>query len=402
MQTLSLNQTEVTDLVKVTDGDHVVACFEQGPEAPTLLVFGSIHGNEQSGIRAMKNIAKVLLESPDSVIGNVWFIAGNTRAINKNVRHIDADLNRHWTPGNIERNSPRSGLSPLIVEDTEQRELLEIIEKVTEGAKNEVFAIDLHSTSSQSTPFAMTGDTLRNRAYALKFPATFLLGIEEQLDGTIMEYMNELGAVTLGFEAGQHTTRAAVRNQEALLWLALRNSGVVTEDLTDWKMYEEALAEAVGHHKIVEIRSRLPIVESDEFVMEPGYRNFQSVKKGEVLAHDKKGEIRATETGLILMPLYQSQGSDGFFLGRDIASFWLWLSRLLRNSGAGNLMPWLPGVKSDPDNYDALMVNTRVARLMPLQIFHLLGFRRMRWSGETLVVTRRKHDTQSPFIKNSK
>jgi succinylglutamate desuccinylase len=51
--------------------------------------------------------------------------------------------------------------------------------------------------------------------------------------------------------------------------------------------------------------------------MHPGFTNFQKVKKGELLAHDNKGEIICPHVGLILMPLYQKQGEDGFFLIRE-------------------------------------------------------------------------------------
>jgi succinylglutamate desuccinylase len=48
--------------------------------------------------------------------------------------------------------------------------------------------------------------------------------------------------------------------------------------------------------------------------MREGYKNFQAIKAGEVLADDKNGEIVAPEDCLLLMPLYQRQGTDGFFL----------------------------------------------------------------------------------------
>jgi hypothetical protein len=37
-----------------------------------------------------------------------------------------------------------------------------------------------------------------------------------------------------------------------------------------------------------------------------------------LLAHDRNGEIRAPFDGLVLLPLYQSEGSDGFFYGRSV------------------------------------------------------------------------------------
>jgi hypothetical protein len=62
-------------------------------------------------------------------------------------------------------------------------------------------------------------------------------------------------------------------------------------------------------------------------------------------------------------------------------------------------MPLLPGVNRT-DDPETLEINTRIARFFPLQIFHLLGFRRLRWSADRLVVSRRKFDTIGPFTKN--
>ncbi len=398
MQTLSVTHDKTSKPGLISEGKHVVAQYDGREGAPTLLVFGSIHGNELSGVIAMKNVAKELADMPENIVGNLYFIAGNTRAINKNIRFIDSDLNRHWTPENVKKNLAGSETESIGAEDLEQREILEIIGKALSNAENEVFSIDLHSTSSESTPFAMIGDTIRNRTFAQKFPATFLLGIEEQLDGTIMEYMNDLGSVTLGFEAGQHTTAAAVTNQEALIWLSMLNAGIVKPECVSPVHYEN-MERAMGRPQIIEIRYRKAITAEDAFEMKPGYVNFQPVRKGEVLAHDSDGEVKAFEGGMILMPLYQKLGSDGFFLGRRVAPFWLKVSRLMRRLKVGNLMKWLPGVRQQPDNPDAFVVNTRIARILPLQVFHLLGFRRMRWENEKLVVTRRKHDTKSPFVK---
>jgi succinylglutamate desuccinylase len=130
--------------------------------------------------------------------------------------------------------------------------------------------------------------------------------------------------------------------------------------------------------------------------MHAGYNNFDPVRRSEVLAEDATGEVRSPESGLILMPLYQKLGEDGFFVGREVAPFWIWLSGVLRHTKVQRLMPLLPGVKRTADP-DTLEINTHVARFFPLQVFHLLGFRRLRWSAERLLVSRRKFDTTSPF-----
>ncbi len=63
-------------------------------------------------------------------------------------------------------------------------------------------------------------------------------------------------------------------------------------------------------------------------------------------------------------------------------------------------MRFLPGVRVSMREAETLEINTRIARLFPLQIFHLLGFRKRRWQHDKLVVSRRKFDTKSPFPKD--
>ena len=383
-------------------GEHLIGEFAGADGGATLVVFGSVHGNEAAGARALQKIAARLPEFLPNVRGRVYLLAGNTRAIAKGVRFIDSDLNRHWTAENIRRNGPDSQITTKRAEDLEQTELLSILEKILKTARGEVYALDLHSTSADGVPFATVGDTLRNRDFAQKFPVTILLGIEEQLDGTILEYLHNKGTITLGYEGGQHFSEKTVRTHEALVWLALVHSGILRKaDLPDFEKHEEFLNAATGARRIVEIRYRHAITESDEFKMELGFENFQPVRRGELLAVQKSGAVYANESGLILMPLYQTLGEDGFFLGREVAPFWLKLSGFLRRMNIARLMRFLPGVRRSPADAETLEINTRIARLFPLQIFHLLGFRKRRWRGSKLIVSRRKFDTVSPFVKNS-
>lgn len=400
MQIISIPEKPQEKHVSITVGEHLLGEFVGDASGATLIVFGSVHGNEAGGALALQKIAKTLPEFATKLHGRVYFLAGNTRAIAKGVRFIDSDLNRHWTLENVKHNNPNSKITTKRAEDLEQTELLTILEEILTTAKAEVYALDLHSTSADGVPFATVGDTLRNRDFAQKFPITILLGIEEQLDGTILEYLNNRGTVTLGYEGGQHYAEQTIKNHEALVWLALVNSGILRrEDLPDFEKHEEILKDVTGKPRIVEIRYRHAIAEADDFKMELGYENFQPIKHGEVLANDKRGAIRANESGLILMPLYQKLGEDGFFLGREVAPFWLKLSGFLRRLNIAGLMRFFPGVRKSPFGDETLEINTRIARLFPLQIFHLLGFRKRRWRDNKLIVSRRKFDTKSPFIR---
>ena len=400
MQILSIPEKPAERRVSVVAGEHLIGEFNADASGATLVVFGSVHGNEAAGALALQKIAKILPEFTPKLRGRVYFLAGNTRAIVKGVRFIDSDLNRHWTAENVKNNRPDSPIKTKRAEDREQTELLTILENILKTARGEVYALDLHSTSAEGVPFATVGDTMRNRAFAQKFPVTILLGIEEQLDGTILEYLNNAGAVTLGYEGGQHYAEKTVKTHEALVWLALAHSGILSkEDFAEFEKHARFLKETTGRPRVVEIRYRHAITEADEFKMELGFDNFQPVRRGELLATQKSGAVYAHENGLILMPLYQKLGEDGFFLGREVAPFWLKLSGVLRRVNIAKLMPILPGVRKSSYDDDTLEINTRVARFFPLQIFHLLGFRKRRWLGDKLVVSRRKFDTESPFGK---
>ncbi len=283
-------------------------------------------------------------------------------------------------------------------EDLELSELLQELDRILVTAMDEVFVLDLHSTSADGLHFATVGDTLRNREFAQKFPVTILLGIEEQLDGTMLEYLNNAGAVTLGFEGGQHESAKTVDNHMAMVWLAMVNAGILAEsDLPDIHRHRSQLATGKHDSKIFEIRQRHAVMAEDSFQMTPGFQNFDPIHRGDTLGNDNSGPVKATESGVIMMPLYQKLGEDGFFIGREISPFWLWLSGFLRGLGIQKMIHILPGVSRVPGDPSTLNVNTAIARLFPLQIFHLLGFRRRRWDGNKLTVSRRKHDTSGPF-----
>lgn len=389
--------TQLQEPVQVIEGEHLIGAYTGNHSGPTLIVVGSVHGNEPAGFKALVDISKRLVELSDRLRGRVYLLAGNTRALPRRLRYIDRDLNRSWTRNNLGVIGVQR--LPDVSECRELTELNNLLDSILITARSEVYVLDLHSTSADGVPFATVGDTLRNRKFAQKFPVTILLGIEEQLDGTLLEFLNNAGAVTLGFEGGQHDSEETVKNHSSLVWLAMANTGILAEkDVPDIASHRSRLASGKRGPRVVEVRYREAIAAGDEFSMVAGFNNFDPVEKGQVLANNRNGPVRAEESGLVLMPLYQKLGEDGFFVGRTVAPFWLRLSELLRRLKLQEIMHWLPGVKLDPDDRETLIVNTRMARFFPLQIFHLLGFRKRRWSGTDLVVSRRRHDDNSPFV----
>ena len=377
---------------------HLIAAIRGLEPGPTLIVVGSIHGNEPAGAQAARRIAPHIQTKKSLLRGEVVLLSGNTRALERQVRYIDSDLNRHWTTENISA-AKSHGYLPSKSEDLELRELLEQFERASERSSGELYFLDLHTTSAHWVPFATVGDTLRNRRFALNFPTTIVLGLEEQIEGTLLEYVNNLGAVTMGFEAGQHDAQTSIDHHEAVIWIALVASGLLRrEDAPEFERSHAILQQASGGASIVEVRRRHAIAPNDKFVMEPGFENFQPVRRGQVLAQDRHGRITVAETGMVLLPLYQKLGDDGFFLGRRVNRFWLRLSAVLRHLRVGDYVHLLPGVGRHDSDGSSFIVNTRIARILPLQVFHLLGFRKRRWSDDVLIVSRRRYDLAGPNV----
>jgi len=378
-------------------GDHLIASIRGSFPGPTLLILGGIHGNEPAGVLAAGRVLARIQERRADLRGEIVLLRGNTRALERNVRYINVDLNRQWTADNVRMSKSGKCVAPGLSELLEQTELLVALKEAISRARGDVYFIDLHTTSAQGKPFATVGDTLRNRRFALSFPVTIVLGLEEQIDGTLLEYINHSGAITMGFEAGQHEAISSVDHHEAVIWnAAVATGNFRREDVVKLDHWRSLLAGAGGGRRVVEVRYRHAIVPEDSFQMEPGFTNFQPVRRGQVLATDRSGKITARETGLILLPLYQTLGEDGFFLGRNVKQFWLKLSALLRKLKVGHYIHLLPGVRRDPCDENFLIINTHIARILPLQIFHLLGFRRRRWIHNRLMVSRRSYDLAGP------
>lgn len=358
---------------------------------PTLLVIAGLHGNEPSGVIAAQRVAARIRSEGIPLGGRFVAMAGNLAGLSAKRRYIDRDLNRAWQIERIDALRAGEIPEPWEVEDGEQLELLDAIEAVIESAGDELTVVDLHSTSSQSGPFVLFADTLANRSFALHFPLTLVLGLEEQIEGALLNYLQlRPGIITLGVEGGQHQDPAAADNMESVLWLALATAGLLDDRSVDLDLHRARLQAAAGDlPRLIEVRYRHAIAEADDFRMEPGFVNFCPVSRGTLLAYDRKGPILARENGRVLMPLYQGLGEDGFFFTRPVRPFWLMLSEHLRRQRFGRLLPLLPGVRQHPEKPGTLLVDTRVARIYPLQVFHLFGFRRQRWSQNLLEVSRR-------------
>jgi succinylglutamate desuccinylase len=301
---------------------RVVAKRRGEAPGPTLLVFAGMHGNEPAGLEATARVNAALDRAGSLACGDLVVLAGNRGALARGQRFVQRDLNRQWNDEQLGRLradavNPAIALGP---EDREQVELAEAIEEVLSAARGRIYVLDLHTTSAEGIPFAMIGDHLRHRWFALQFPLPLLLGLINAIGGTLLEYLAGRDCVALGVEAGQHVDARSAARHEAVLWLALAATGLLPASAAiDLEAQRSRLASAWSDlPRAMRVYHRHPIEPVDAFAMEPGFANVQRIERGTLLAHDTRGAIVAQRDEVLVMPLYQKLGEDGFFLGREI------------------------------------------------------------------------------------
>jgi len=346
------------------------------PDVSTTLVFiGGIHGNEPAGIRGLQNVIDYMQQHELSLLCNFYALAGNLNAIKKNIRYETTDLNRLWTHENIQKITSQTSFDSQ--EEKEQAELYDCIQDILNTHTGTLIFMDLHTTSSETIPFITISDSLKNRRFVSNFKLPIILGIEEYLDGPLLTYINEFGYIALGFEAGQHEDPQAVANCERFIWQALKTSGALPQEaIKNLKLDQKTVSKHEAEHNFYEISDRYQLQQDEDFAMQPGFKNFDSIEKHQQLATSNEVAIKATVSGKIFMPLYQAQGDDGFFIITRISMFWLKLSSIFRKLHLHHILRILPGVRKDVTNTNALFVNPKIAAFLTTKIFHLFGYRK--------------------------
>lgn len=309
--------------------DRVIGRFRGHENGPLLIVIGGLHGNEVAGVKAIRSMLKMLevepLTNPDfSYRGNFLGLAGNLAALQQGKRYIEKDINRAFHKTTVDlilATDPQD----LRNEDKEIYLLINTIKKEIQACNAEkVYLLDLHTTTAHGGIFTIPSESYESIRIGQKLNAPVILGFMKSLSGTTLQYFTEetLGVSTtaITFEAGQHHDGLSVKRAISCIAGLMRSINSVKESDVESHHDELLLKYAAGLPKMAELVYTHHVKEGDGFAMEPGFHNFDKVKSGALLARDNKGEIRASEDGMILMPLYQAQGEDGYFLIREVTS----------------------------------------------------------------------------------
>ncbi len=306
--------TEILDKQNLT---RVIGEYPAEPtkqtQGPYLLVSGGVHGNEPSGVLALQRVFKKLQNDNPALKGKIVGVAGNIVALTKGVRLIDKDLNRVCTLKNEKKLKENEKLD--FHEASEFKELLAIVEKLEDEKFNTEFHfMDLHTTSSKTPPYISVNRREDCFNFAKQMPLPVVKGIEKYIPGHFDHYQTLKGHAGFTMEAGQHDDPQSVDYHEAAIWVILVKTGMLEESAVDYDRYYTLLEKASPTNDNFEVTYRQEIGEDQKFLMDPGFANFTKIDKGQRLATLDGEAIVSDSKGRVFLPLYQTQGSDGFFI----------------------------------------------------------------------------------------
>ena len=293
---------------------RIIGEYSSNKKGPLLFVTAGVHGNEPSGVRALQRVFAELEKTKPEISGTIVGVIGNKKALELEKRFIEEDLNRTWQEESIKAGKKDTH------EQKEMHEIIEVLEQYPEADFTKRYFLDCHTTSSDSLPYISVQDVNDNNSWAHRFPTYIVKGFSDIVYGAIDHYLSRTGLTGFTFEAGQHTNKTSVENHEGLIWLALHEANDL--DLSEISCFpgcvDKFAQDNAPEQKTFKISYRHGLEEGDEFKMQPGFKNFQKIEKGELLAVQNGKEIRSEWNAYIFMPLYQSQGNDGFFIIEDI------------------------------------------------------------------------------------
>lgn len=310
--------------------ERVIGRHEGEEGGPLLVVLGGVHGNEPAGVRALNLMFKMLevepITNPDFTYkGTILGLIGNRQSYILQQRFITRDLNRIWKDDNVER-ILKTDKSLLQTEALELREILDLIHAELEGRRySRLVVLDLHTTSSYGGIFTLPTNEPESLRIALELHAPVISGMIDGIEGTTLHYFRSdnfnLPTVAVVFESGQHNEDLSVNRAIAAITNCMRTIEAI-QPVSVENVHDKLLIEYSENLPMLsQLHSMHPIADGDKFRMLPNYKNFQSVSAGEALAEDQNGLIKSPVDAMIIMPLYQEKGEDGFFLIQKIEGY---------------------------------------------------------------------------------
>lgn len=297
--------------------NHIISEIPSDENETLFVLIGAMHGNEVGGINAIKKVAEVLEKKKEQIRCHFLSLEGNKLALKHKRRYIDADLNRLWTKEHLESAYSQADNYEEYKHLHDLHNTINL--RLDRNFKRKVL-IDLHTTSAQGGVFIVCEETEENKNWTLNLQVPTVFDLSNNLEGTAIHHYHEKGFQSMAFEGGNHNNPESVNRMESAIWLSLKHFGCLKKGFESiYSFHRKRLVEATaGLPAHCRLKYRHGLEPFDDFEMLDGFENFSKIEKGQILGRDKNGNIKAPYSGLLLMPLYQKQGTDGFFIIEEL------------------------------------------------------------------------------------
>lgn len=260
---------------------------------PTVAIFGGVHGDEQAGILTVDYLIKNLQLKK----GVVHLVYANPRAIEKNVRFTEKNLNRCFVSDSCAGDA---------YEEKRAVELMKILDSCDA-------LLDLHAYNErygESIPFAICEED--GFEIVKKFGVSHVLtSIDQYEKGGSDGYMYNNGKIGICVELG------AIEQPEKFVPLGIETAYIF---LAHFGMVQEQHNTSIQTYdqKVLTVSS-IYKKSSDSFTFAKNFKTFDFIAQSELICTDGTREVRAQQDEYILFP--QSTfpvGTEAYLTAIDI------------------------------------------------------------------------------------
>lgn len=263
--------------------------IDSNKPGPALAIFAGVHGNELAGVYALQKLLPTLKPTR----GKLYIAFANPEAIKANVRMLNKNLNRCFVPDN-------KGDSP---ENIRARELMKVLDKCDA-------MLDLHMFyDDEGEPFVICESNALD--IAIKFDVKIIStnwSIAEP--GATDGYMFAQGKIGLCVECGP------ISKPKEYTDFAVKT---IYQFLSYFDMSPKKVAFSKATKRVV-MADKSIYKSSSRFKLKSGYKNFDRLSDGEVIAEDTNQKYLAQENECIIFPHYAARiGEEAYIIGKELS-----------------------------------------------------------------------------------
>ena len=206
--------------------ERILGKIEGEEPGPLVICVAAMHGNEQIGLHAFRNVISAIKNHEIPFRGKLIGLVGNIQATLLDCRFLDYDLNRAWTDEHVE-----TVLSKKIFDQAEDEDLAaihDIIERESQGDYPLKLVVDLHSTSAERGNFVIVPEGEMHYPVIRSLHIPVVVEIDQYLVGTLVSYYQRRGYTAFAFEGGVIGTQDAYQLHTSGLWEILDSAGCIT------------------------------------------------------------------------------------------------------------------------------------------------------------------------------